>query len=228
MARLRTCFLPGSMNLKTAVGWSVVFHVSLLVMQPPQGFAPVEQERTIRVTYVSMPQAAPSLARANLQPTPASIHTEKPPAPSVSTPPTPKPPRQETPPRPIPQPVVPPPAPAVQGQPVTVRDADARSSAISNLPEGEFAALQHKQQVRQHLKQRLAFPPGGIQGTVRLRLILAPSGALQDLVLLDASDSRLSEVALAGARSAGPYPPFPSQLKKSQVLYEYIIQYRLE
>ena len=217
------------MNLKTAVGWSVVFHVSLLVMQPPQGFVPVDQERPIKVSYVPTLQAAPSPARPKVQPPPVPVSVEKPPAPAVSTPPIPKPPRQEAPPRPIPQPVVSPPVPTVENQPVTVRDADAHPTyAISNLTEGEFAALQHKQQVRQHLKARLAFPPDGIQGSVRLRLILAPNGTLQDLVLLEASDSRLGEVALQGAQSAEPYPPFPNQMKKSQVLYEYIIQYRLE
>ena len=216
------------MNLKTAVGWSVVFHVSLLVMQPPQGFVPVDQERPIEVTYVPTLQAAPSPARPKVQP-PPPVSVERPPAPAISAPSVPKPVRQEAPPRPIPQRVVSPPVPTVENQPVTVRDADTRSSSsISNLPEGEFAALQHKQQVRQHLKARLAFPPDGIQGSVRLRLILAPNGTLQDLVLLEASDSRLGEVALEGAQSAEPYPPFPSQMKKSQVLYEYIIQYRLE
>jgi len=223
------------MNLKTAVGWSVVFHLFLLVMQPPQGFVPVDEERPIKVTYVPTLQAVSSPARPKVQPPPAPVlpkpapvSAEKPSAPAVSAPPVPKPPRQETPPRPVPQPVVSPPPP-VQNRPVTIWDADTRSSSsISNLPEGEFADLQHKQQVRQHLKAHLIFPSEGIQGTVRLRLILAPNGTLQDLVLLEASDSRLGEMALEGAQSAEPFPPFPAHMKKSQVLYEYIIQYRLE
>ncbi len=221
------------MSLKAAVGWSVVFHLFLLAVQPPQGFVPAASESPIKVTYIK------------IRPPPALVPPK----------PAPKPPRQETSPRPVVVAAasggrttsnlqvvaaasgsrttsdlqVAPAAPPVENRPVTVRDAvPGSSSSISNLPEGEFAALQHKQQVRRHLNARLAFPSDGIQGSVRLRLILAPNGTLQDLVLLEASDSRLGEMALEGARSAEPYPPFPPQMKKSHLLYEYIIQYRLE
>ena len=221
------------MSLKAAIGWSVVFHVGLLVMQPPQGLIPPEEDKPIKVAYLPTTVTLPSHpAVTKSQPPPAPV-APKPPQAAVpkktpeSPAPIPKPVIQENPRPIIPRPVSS--SPSVQNGPVTVRDVPTHDSPIiSNLSEGEFAALQHKQQVRQHLKAHLDFPPNGIQGTVRLRLVLGPKGLLEDLLLLDASDSRLAESALKGAQSAVPYPPFPKEMKKTQVLYEYIIQYRLD
>lgn len=113
--------------------------------------------------------------------------------------------------------------------PVTVRDIPAPSSStISSLPEGEFALLQHKQQVRQQMKAHLPFPPNGHPGTVRLRLVLGSGGQLLDLALLETSDSRLAEAALKGAQSTSPYPVFPKEMKRAEVSYDFIVQYRTE
>ena len=86
----------------------------------------------------------------------------------------------------------------------------------------------HKQQVRQHLKSHLRFPSDWIQGTVRLRIALDSEGILQEVTLLEATDSRLAQATLKGVQSAEPFPRFPKEFKTAKTHYEFLVQYRVE
>ena len=204
------------MNLGKAVGWSVAVHIGFLVMQTPSRFVPPDDIRPIRVTYLPLNRPAAVVPAAVRQ-------AARPPIVPVAASPV----------LPAPKPV--PVAPPVSREappplrPVSVSDVPTPpSSSISSLPEGEFAALQHKQRVRQHLRAHLNFPASWIQGTVRLRLILNPDGTLETASVLEASDPRLESAALEGAESAGQYPRFPKEMKNSSVRYDFLVQYRLD
>ena len=222
------------MSFKGAIGCSVIAHMGLLVLQVPEGFVAREEIRPIKVTYVAV-------AKVKLQPAPAVPRSrESSSGVAVSgtqaSPSSRRPTNNEN--RQAENlirlghllPSTPAPEPLLRHVPVTVQDVPTpgSSSAIASLPEGEFALLQHKQMVRQYLKTHLIFPPHGVAGTVRLRLVLRPNGTLENLLLLAASDPHLAESALKEAQSSAPYPPFPKELKKEEADYEFIVQYRLE
>ncbi len=205
------------MSLKAAVGWSILIHLGLLVMRAPVSSTPADPALPIKVTYVAVPKPihaplkkGPPVSAAPADPKPVQVQRAAPPAPKPA-PPAPKPVGVKI---PAPEP--------------TVSVSTAPSGTISSLPDSDFAAIQHKQQTRQHLKARLNFPPEGIPGIVRLRLILSPEGKIQELTLLEASDSGLGQAALQGARSGEPYPPFPKDFKAPSARYEFLVQYRLE
>lgn len=99
---------------------------------------------------------------------------------------------------------------------------------VQRLPEWEFAQLQHKEQVRKYLKSHLNYPSVLLTGTVRLRLVLLPDGKLQQVEVLESSDSRLVTAALRDARASEPYPAFPGVLRRRQVTYDYLVRYEPE
>lgn len=131
---------------------------------------------------------------------------------------------------PVPAPA---PVPAVRpvSRPITRNDVAvpvARSPAISSLPDKEFVFLDHKEQVRKHLKVRLNYPASLTDGTVRLRVILGPDGSFKQAVVLETSDPRLAGLAVKDAQSAGPYPPLPAKFRPRQLRYEFLVRYRPE
>lgn len=111
-------------------------------------------------------------------------------------------------------------APPARPAPVILPPARAQE-----LPEWQFAQLQHKEQVRKYLKSRLNYPSVLMTGTVRLRLVLLPDGKLQQVEVLESSDPRLVQAALRDARLSEPYPVFPGALRRRQVTYDYLVRY---
>ncbi len=228
------------MTLKEAAGWSVIIHLGLMMVKPAVGMVPSpESLHTIEVTYLSVGAEAARIGGEG--PVHKAMVTGQEAASGFPTKPmesTPVPPRLPEPslagPKPsLPSPIreEPAPRPSVtadvapvlpQGVPLST------SQGVTSLPEGEFAVVFHKQQVRLHLKRHLIYPATLISGTVRLRLSLRPDGALKEAVVLQASDSKVRELALEGVRSAEPFPRFPKELKSAGVQYEFLVQYRYD
>ena len=116
---------------------------------------------------------------------------------------------------------VPTPAPA----PVQVPPSPPEMRAAL-LPDGEIAAIQHKELVREYLRKRLHYPAALPPGTVRLRVSLSADGTLREASVTGATDPRLASCALHDARAAGSYPRFPREMGSSQAEYEFLVQYR--
>jgi outer membrane biosynthesis protein TonB len=85
--------------------------------------------------------------------------------------------------------------------------------------------VQHKQQVKEHLRAHLRHPLIPLRGQVRLQLWLDPAGGLRFLRVVEASDPALAQRAAEDARSAQPYPAFPRSLRASHLRYEYLVKY---
>lgn len=197
------------MSFQAAFSLSVAIHLGLFFLRPPQGIGhPQEVFHPVELTYLPVPpQPIPSPPKTDT--TPAA---PPPPAPSVPAPSAP-PPEKQAPSRPLvgvtsPTPFVP--------------------SETYHLPEGEFAALEYKQQVREHLKKYLSFPDPSLQGTVRLRVSMGQEGNLQELQVLESTDANLSELTAQGTRRASPFPRFPKKLTTSKASYEFLVQYKAE
>ena len=124
------------------------------------------------------------------------------------------------------------PVPAVRpvSRPITRNDVavPAPRPAVSSLPDKEFVFLDHKEQVRKHLKARLNYPANLTDGTVRIRVILGPEGSFKQAVVLETSDARLAGLAVKDAQSAAPYPPLPPKFHPRQVRYEFLVRYKPE
>lgn len=201
------------MTLRGAIGFSAAFHVVLLTAIPSSAWLAPKQKR-FEVSYVPVvavkPQSPPVSQRQVPDPAPVAPVA---PAPRISTP-------------------IPAPVPAVRpvSRPITRNDVAAppRSPAISSLPDKEFVFLDHKEQVRKHLKARLNYPAILSDGTVRIRVILGPEGSFKQAVVLETSDVRLASLAVKDAQAAGPYPPLPAKFRPRQVRYEFLVRYRPE
>ena len=108
------------------------------------------------------------------------------------------------------------------------RTVPPRSPVISSLPDKEFVFLDHKENVRKHLKARLNYPASLSDGTVRLRVILGPEGSFKQAVVLETSDPRLAGIAVKDAQAAAPYPPLPAKYHPRQLRYEFLVRYKPE
>lgn len=218
------------MTLKSAFLWSLAVHLGLLTFQAPGRFVPPpERLEPVEVFYLPPPPAAQQEKVLPPRSAPPQIKTIAPPGVFPSPPPVQK--ISPEPPKPVP---VSPPAsvPAVKGRkppPPVLEPAPTPSvSQVAQLlPEAEFAEVTHKEQVREHLRTVLRYPDAPIQGVVRIRLDLGPAGHLREVQILQASDARLAEAALAGIRQAVPYPRFPVEMKKRRARYEFLVHYRL-
>lgn len=207
------------MTFKTAVVWSALVHLGLLILQPPNGLTPPRAAlRSLEVSYLPVPP------ESSLPAPPAPVHAV-PPEPAAESrsvkvahaseggppvlPPTSGPMRAPVepvvsePPRPTPRP----------------------PSSVAALPDWEFSALQHKEQIRKHLKACFHYPELSLEGTVRLRLVLTAEGSLQTVEVLEASDLRLIQLALRDARSAAPYPRFLPAMRHRMASYEFLVRY---
>lgn len=219
------------MNLKSAVGFSVLVHAGLLMLHPPEGAVPQRMAlNTIQVTYLKLTSPESHAARPDPAVLPRQAQEErasrkandsqverihaKPvlPGPDLPKPVVPQAPRE--PPHPILKFDLSPPPPLPKG--------------ATNFSESQFDLVRYKQMIRQHLKTRLIYPREPIEGTVHVRILLDSAGMLRQVFVLQASDSRLAEMAVDGIRSAAPYPRFPSTLKDPQAGYEFLVQYRLD
>ena len=203
------------MSLKSALALSVAAHISfLLVSSQVRAARSAPAARSIEVSYVPAPDPPPRPA-----PAPVVQAVLAPPETPVvrSAPPAPRPAPAAAAVRPAPAPpVLPPPPPA------------PRPRIVSSISEGEIASYRHRQEVRQHLRPYLKFPPDWRQGSVRLLLILDPQGKVDEMTVLEATDPRLAEIALDGARSAGPFPPFTKGMKGPRAQYEFLVQYKAD
>ncbi|MBI3318054.1 MAG: hypothetical protein HYZ90_02770 [Candidatus Omnitrophica bacterium] len=210
------------MGIRSAVLFSVGIHGVLLLARPPEGFLPPRGAlETIEISYLTLREPAgsrqpkePAAPRGLPKPVPPAA----PRSPSKPVPPDP------VPPEPPLKPVVPAlPAPA---EPPLMKNLPG-SSAL-NLSDQKFASLQHKEQVRSHLKRHLRYPDPPLQGRVRIRLLLNREGGLKELSILEATDPRLAESAFQGAKGSQPYPRFPAPLKGPQVRYDFLVRYEPE
>ena len=214
------------MSLKIAFGWSIVVHLGLMIVRPPPSMVPPRQVlHPLEVSYLpavqveapsshpAKPVSAPSQRRSSpVRTIPPSAEEERP------RPKTPEPPKQESPDVKAPENH---PSPSVDLPPTG-------NASAASLPEGEFAAIEHKEWVRQHLKAHLKYPAFRMQGTVRLQLVLAPYGVLKEVAVVEASDPRLADLAVKDAQAAIPYPRFPKEMKQRQVRYEFLVKYQPE
>ena len=209
------------MKLPIALAWSAVVHVGLLACCPLGGpFLYPGFPRSAELVYVDLeapapPQSPKLVSKPAIAPieTVASRPMQTPfstPALSSLTPRT-----SASAPRPVA------PRPAVWVAPPKVQATRARK----DLSEVGFALLEHKEQVREFLRRRLKSPTLWAQGTVRLRLMLGPAGALQEVVVLEASSPQLAQAALADVRSAVPFPPFPKGLRRPHARYDFLVRY---
>lgn len=223
-----------AVSFKAAVICSTAIHVGFLGLRPPAGLVPLRQTLyPLEVTYVIVQDERPARGgspppkRPDSRPAdPAKAAPQPPPAKGrepVKPPELPKPqrPGATKPPSPPEDRATPPRGSNDSSDPLPPTGAGAAA-----LPEGEFAAIRHKELVREHLRRTLRYPEDSLQGTVRLRVTLLPDGGLREAAVLAATDARLGEIALRDARSAGPYPRFPGQMRSASVEYEFLVQYR--
>jgi outer membrane biosynthesis protein TonB len=211
------------LNLKWALLFSVVIHVSFFALRPLIG-AGTAPSQPIEVTYVVPPatvRTEPRYVRVPAEPPAkprrAETRQQVPVNPvSSETPAAPEPVAEPEPVRLTPVIPVSPPAPEVS----------MPKAAASNIPESSFALIEYKKLVRQHLKNHLLFPALGLEGTVRVHMVLDGEGMLKQAAVMEASDARLADAAMEGVRSAAPYPRFPSKLKESPPNLEFLVQYR--
>ena len=224
------------MTLRSALGCSAAFHVVLLIARSPLGLLPFEQAlHPIEVSYlpVKVPEPVSAVAEPKRMP-PVPAGNDDGGSFPVFRRPSPLPVPAE---RPVPRP--------------TLRPAVHRWTEVAPLPlpadtsrmsRQEFAFVEHKERVRRHLKARLHYPAflcaearGGASssaglsdGTVRIRLLLDPQGALKQAIVLETSDPRLASIAVQDAQGAAPYPRFPGVHHPRQLRYEYLVRYKPE
>ena len=229
------------MKLKTALSCSALIHLGFLALKPPVGLVPPKETlRALQVTYLPVEAAAPQeksppARKASPPPkfvlpsAPAGRGGEAPKAPSINTAPRAEtsqaaPSRRSETPRPIVSPL-----PDATQKPVTgPESAAATAQAVRLPPEGAFARIQHKHQVKEHLRNHLRYPSTRSQGWVRLQVFLDRAGGLKLLRVLGSSHPALAQKAMDDARTAIPYPSFPRSLGGQQVRYEFVVQYEPE
>lgn len=102
------------------------------------------------------------------------------------------------------------------------------SRVAVSIPEGEFASLTYRKQVRERLKSYLRYPNGWVEGMVRLKIRIAADGQLKEARVVEASSTGLDDFCLEGVRGAAPYPRFPKEMAASEVDYEFLVWYRPE
>lgn len=218
------------MKLKGAVLCSAVLHMGFLTVKPPHGLFSARDIFRPPETYVLVePVKALPKAAALKVPAPKPA----PPARAAEPVRRAEPPRRVAPPKPVEQvrPALPP-LPSKLPEPPPLRPAPSVSqapavvpAATADLPDGDFALIRHKEQVRAYLRHKLHFPEDWTQGAVRLRVTVLPDGTLKEAAVPEASDPRLAEIALRDARAAGPYPRFPAAMKVVEAEYEFLVQY---
>lgn len=204
------------MTLKAAVVCSTLVHLGLLTVCLPKGLMPRRALHALEVSYLP----APSENVVPVQPAPGRPAWTPPAEPAAESRPL-----QVTPAPAGNLPVRAPVRPVVLDTP---RLTPPVSSAAVVLPDLEFSALQHKEQIRKHLKARLHYPELSIEGTVRLRLVLTAVGSLQAAEVLEASDPRLIQLALRDAQWAAPYPRFLPAMRRRTASYEFLVRYQPE
>lgn len=210
------------MTLRGALGCSAAFHVVLLLAAPPVWLArtPKPQFEVSYIPAAPAPVVPPAPAPAPRISAPPVVEKPAPPpippAPRVVTPPPPLPagPRQA--------------APPPQQQHREAEIAPKVRPAISSLPEKEFIFVDHKEAVRKHLRARLRYPSFLSDGAVRIRVFLTPEGAFKQATVIEASDARLTAIAIRDAQAAAPYPPLPGKVRPRQLRYEFLVRYKPE
>ncbi|MBI3312268.1 MAG: energy transducer TonB [Candidatus Omnitrophica bacterium] len=214
------------MTLKGALIWSGLIHVGLLMARPPAGLAvPRAAIEPLEVSYLGVEPKNNFIPPPPVQfaPMKSGNRTERV-EPITSSGPMSRPePRVEFQKREAAVPMEKPAAPVVSPAPA----AFSTTAAVA-LPEWQFAVIQHKEQVRTHLKPRLRYPTVQVEGTVRLRLHLTAEGLLQRAEVLAASDPRLTEAALRDTQAAAPYPRFSSSMRRRTATYEFLVRYQPE
>ena len=208
------------LSLKWALIFSVLIHVSLFALRPLIWPAGPASSHPIEITYIVPPAPVRTEPRFVRMPAEPAVPVRTP-APRVerSEPRTAAPADKPAP--ELKQPVsvpVPPPTPAPE---VLIPKA-----AASNIPESSFAEIEYKRLIRQHLKNHLLYPGLGLEGAVRIQVVLDGEGMLKQAEVMEASDPRLADAALEGVRAAVPYPRFPRKLKDSPPQLEFLVQYR--
>ncbi len=216
------------MNFKAALGISLAAHAALVPLRPPYGWAPSREAlHTIEITY----QPPEVVSRTSAQTLPRSAPRPRPASPAAVP---------DIKPAPVPAPANPPryaqiskaPAPPlvapwVQAEP-TPSGVSEKGLEASSIPAEEFAILQYRRQIRDHLKSHLRYPSVWAKGSVRMLLELDSNGSLSEATILDSTDPRLAALALEGAQAANPYPAFPRELTRSKTRCEFLVQYRPE
>ncbi len=228
------------MNLKSAVLLSLMIHLGFLGIRPPAGIVPPRETlNSIEVTY----QSAEERVQRNRGRENAVVSRENPrkepakPPPSLASSREPVQPLKPTgEPKSLPRNQTRP-SPSAQAPRPEVKigaEEESQNSSVSvpkgmaaGLAESAFAAVEYKKLVRQQLKNRLAYPLIGIEGTVKVHLVVNPDGLLKQVEIMEYSDRRLAEAALDGIRSAAPYPRFPKEMQADSQDFDFLVQYCL-
>ena len=218
-----------------------MIHLGFLGIRPPAGIIPPRETlNSIEVTYQSVIEEGPrNRGRENAivsreisrkepaKPDPALASSREPVQPF----------KQVFEPKSLPRSQTRPVSPAQAPRPEVKIGAGEESQKPSvsipkgmaaGLAESAFASVEYKKLVRQQLKNRLAYPLIGIEGTVKVHLVVDPDGLLKQVEIMDYSDRRLAEAALDGIRSAAPYPRFPKEMQADSQDFEFLVQYRLD
>ncbi|MBI3322307.1 MAG: energy transducer TonB [Candidatus Omnitrophica bacterium] len=223
------------MNFKAAVFCSAAIHAGFLVLRPPAALAPPRKTLyPLEVSYVVLapPERSPDRSRgfaprrysAALTPHPGPGPTPAKPVSEPAQARKPSPQREEP---PLPKPLETLKQPETTSQlEKTPPSSSIPVSGAAAVPDGEYAAIRHKERVREHLRKKLYYPETSLDGVVRLKVVLRPDGSLKDALVSEASDARLAAFALRDARSAGRYPPFPRDMASDEAAYEFLVQYR--
>ena len=205
------------MTLRAAIAWSTIVHLGFMTSRPPQGLTPPRSSlQTLEVSYLpAATQTATAVHAAEPARVPQTSVVRSKPSVAPSTESS----RAAAPAMPAPRPL-----PKIAE--VSSIRSDARGISAAPWDESEFSVVQHKEQVRLHLKHQLRYPSFPSEGMVRLRLSLTPEGFLKEAAALESSDPRLGPIALADARSAVPYPRFSEAMRgKREAAYEFLVRY---
>lgn len=87
--------------------------------------------------------------------------------------------------------------------------------------------------IQKYLLDNLTYPEAakeeGVQGTVKLSLLLSYQGELLDLIIKDSSGNKLlDDNAVSVAKKRSPYPPFPSSIDLQELWIDIPITYQLD
>ena len=213
-------------RLKWALIFSVALHLGFLAMRPLFGIGSVGQPaQSIEMTYVVPQEPSVPLKVKAAEPRPARVPVQEPPVLRVDRPAEPPPVRAPAPRTELPRPEPPRRVEPAPISPLAPEVLIPKGAAV-NIPESAFALIDYKKLIRQHLKSRLVYPPAGVEGVVRVRMVLDGEGMLKQIAVMESSDPRLAEITVDGIRSAAPYPRFPKGMTDSSPRLEFLVQYR--
>ncbi len=242
---IKTSHFLAALMLATTLHAGVLYFVSLAPRRSTAGTMVIR----IDLAALGEPEAVrrrpalPPRKTAETEPKPRPIARPEPPPPPR---PEPKPQPELTPPKTQPEPI---PQPETQAKPpATARDQEVSTAAVSEpgLPrprkgivegvsggksESPDLLSRYMTTLFRMIDAKKHYPTQSLrkreEGTVVVRVTLAPDGKLIDVMATTERPRRLVEASLKAVQDAAPFPPFAEVLDQKQVVFEVPVVYRI-